>query len=30
MIKVCNLGPANFWVPPAEGNKAVQRKPLTR
>lgn len=30
MIKVCDLGPADFWVPPAEGKKAVQRKPLAR
>lgn len=28
MIKTCDLQPADFWVPPAEGKKAVQRKPL--
>jgi hypothetical protein len=26
----CDLGPANFWLPPAEGQKAVQRKPMPR
>ncbi len=30
MIRRCGLGPANFWTPPADGHKAVQRKPLTR
>jgi hypothetical protein len=30
IIRECNLGPADFWTPPAEGKKAVQRKPLVR
>ncbi len=30
MIKTCGLGGADFWVPPADGKKAVQRKPLVR
>jgi hypothetical protein len=30
MIRECGLQPADFWTPPAEGRKAVQRKPLTR
>ncbi len=30
MIKVCELGPGDFWVPPADGKKAVQRKALPR
>ena len=28
IIEECGLGPADFWTPPAEGQKAVQRKPL--
>jgi len=28
MIRVCELKPADFWTPPAEGRKAVQRRPL--
>jgi hypothetical protein len=30
MIRVCELGPEHFWTPPANGAKAVQRKPLIR
>ncbi len=30
MIRECDLTPADFWTPPAEGQKAVQRKPLAR
>jgi hypothetical protein len=30
MIRACDLGPRDFWAPPAEGRKAVQRRPLTR
>ena len=30
MIRECGLGPSDFWTPPAEGKKAIQRKPLTR
>jgi hypothetical protein len=30
MIRVCDLRPENLWTPPAEGAKAVQRKPLVR
>jgi hypothetical protein len=29
-IRVCGLGEADFWTPPAEGMKAVQRKPLVK
>jgi hypothetical protein len=28
MIRECGLGPGDFWQPPAEGRKAVQRRPL--
>jgi hypothetical protein len=28
MIKEVGLGPKDFWTPPADGQKAVQRKPL--
>jgi hypothetical protein len=28
MIRECDLGPGDFWQPPAEGRKAVQRRPL--
>jgi hypothetical protein len=28
MIKACALGPGDFWSPPADGKKAVQRRPL--
>jgi hypothetical protein len=28
IIKECDLGSGDFWTPPAEGRKAVQRKPL--
>ena len=28
VIRECGLGPGDFWTPPAEGRKAVQRKPL--
>jgi hypothetical protein len=28
MIKACDLQAAHFWAPPAEGKKAIQRKPL--
>lgn len=30
IIKECDLGAADFWTPPADGQKAVQRKPLVR
>jgi len=30
MIRACGLRPENFWTPPANGAKAVQRKPLFR
>ena len=30
MIRECDLGTQDFWSPPADGKKAVQRKPLTR
>jgi hypothetical protein len=30
MIRECDLRTEDFWVPPAEGTKAVQRKPLPR
>ncbi len=30
MIKECGLGPRDFWSPPAEGRKAVQRRPLPK
>jgi len=30
MIKACDLKAGNFWSPPAEGQKAIQRKPLRR
>lgn len=30
MIRVCGLEPGDFWTPPAEGRKAVQRRPLPR
>jgi hypothetical protein len=30
MIRECGLGPQNFWTPPADGQKAVQRRPLVR
>jgi hypothetical protein len=30
MIAACALGPRDFWTPPADGKKAVQRKPLVR
>ena len=28
MIRVCDLQPKDFWTPPADGQKAVQRRPL--
>jgi sialate O-acetylesterase len=28
MIRECGLAPSDFWNPPAEGRKAIQRKPL--
>lgn len=28
MIRECDLRPQDFWSPPADGKKAVQRKPL--
>ena len=28
MIQECGLGPRDFWSPPADGRKAVQRRPL--
>ena len=30
MIRACDLRAEDFWVPPADGKKAVQRKPLVR
>jgi hypothetical protein len=30
MIRECGLGPGDFWSPPADGRKAVQRKALPR
>jgi hypothetical protein len=30
MIRECGLGPRDFWSPPADGRKAVQRKTLPR
>ena len=30
MIRVCDLQPKDFWTPPADGQKAVQRRPLVR
>jgi hypothetical protein len=30
MIATCALGPKDFWTPPADGKKAVQRKPLVQ
>jgi hypothetical protein len=30
MIRACDLRPQDFWTPPAEGRKAVQRRPLVR
>jgi hypothetical protein len=30
MIRACDLRPGDFWTPPAEGAKAVQRRPLPR
>jgi hypothetical protein len=30
MIRACGLQPADFWTPPAEGRKAIQRKALPR
>jgi hypothetical protein len=30
MIQACDLRPEHFWTPPADGAKAVQRKPLVR
>ena len=30
MIRQCGLTDQDFWTPPAEGKKAIQRKPLTR
>jgi hypothetical protein len=30
MIRECDLGSQDFWSPPADGRKAVQRKPLPR
>jgi hypothetical protein len=30
MIAECGLGPRDFWSPPAEGRKAVQRRPLPK
>jgi hypothetical protein len=30
MIRLCDLRPEDFWSPPADGKKAVQRKPLLR
>ena len=30
MIAACGLTAADFWAPPAEGRKAIQRKPLLR
>jgi hypothetical protein len=30
MIRECDLRPEHFWTPPADGKKAVQRKPLVK
>jgi len=30
MIRACDLRSENFWTPPADGAKAVQRRPLLR
>jgi histidinol phosphatase-like PHP family hydrolase len=30
MIRACDLRPEHFWTPPANGAKAVQRRPLRR
>jgi hypothetical protein len=30
IIRACDLRPEHFWTPPADGAKAVQRKPLPR
>jgi hypothetical protein len=30
MIKACDLKTKDFWAPPAEGQKAIQRKPLRK
>jgi hypothetical protein len=30
MIRECDLRPADFWMPPGDGKKAVQRRPLPR
>ena len=30
MIRACELRPEHFWTPPADGAKAVQRRPLPR
>ena len=30
MIRECGLQPGHFWMPPADGRKAVQRKPLLK
>jgi hypothetical protein len=30
MIRECGLGPGDFWTPPAEGRKAVQRRPMPK
>ncbi|HEY3384605.1 MAG TPA: prolyl oligopeptidase family serine peptidase [Vicinamibacterales bacterium] len=30
MIRQCDLREADFWVPPADGRKAVQRRPFPR
>jgi len=30
MIRACDLRPEHFWTPPADGAKAVQRRPLRR
>jgi histidinol phosphatase-like PHP family hydrolase len=30
MTRTCDLRPQDFWSPPADGKKAVQRKPLAR
>jgi hypothetical protein len=30
MIRVCDLRPEDFWTPPADGQKAVQRRPVLK
>jgi hypothetical protein len=30
MIRDCDLKEADFWIPPADGKKAIQRKPLPK